>query len=40
VSHRNGIIQDGGKILLPRVFDEGTGLKHNIQKDMSWRKRK
>lgn len=39
VSHRDGVISDGGVNKIPRVFDQETGLKHNARFDNSWRKR-
>lgn len=40
VSHREGVISDGGVNLIPRGFNEETGLKRNARTDSSWRKRK
>ena len=39
VCHRDGVIQDGGRNMIPREFDEETGLKNNAKKDNSWRKK-
>ena len=40
VSHKDGIIQNGGINKIPREFDEKTGLNHNVERNSSWRKKK